>query len=474
MFKLKIYFYLILFVSLFFSVISLSTTFTKDFDLIFSASKLWYINDVNYEKEYLDKVSIFFNIDRELLTINNSSFLIKAKDLNSPIYISKEEETDVSTVSNESSIELSSILPFNSTVFVKGRDGGYIYNYTKYIFEDSNNSRDKRFLESTNYVEPINDRLFVGEDKNFDNNIKELLNSELIKVKDKEILIEEDYDSEIFNNLSINSFVLNSKVKQSYSLTEDVVIGSIKVTMGNCNRDTSISVVFNPLENKVFLNDLRGFVNTLCKKQFIQYQDYLIGTCVDCTLYPVGKGYALNSDYAPVVVSADFEGSYKQVNKDIYSDLKDMYLGAREDGIYMSFTSAYRSYLDQYYTYEYWVSVEMSKGYSRYEAEAIANTYSAIPGFSEHQLGTTIDINGLGCSISDYCSSNVLVWDWLKSNAYKYGFVMSYQEGKESETGYIHEPWHYRWIGIELATEYFNNFKDFKTLQSYLYDLGRY
>lgn len=77
----------------------------------------------------------------------------------------------------------------------------------------------------------------------------------------------------------------------------------------------------------------------------------------------------------------------------------------------------------------------------------------AKPGHSEHQLGTTVDLSGSSIGFSSAVSSfdNTPEELWLRDNAYKYGFVMSYPYNKESITGYKYEPWHYRYVGIDLA-----------------------
>jgi poly-gamma-glutamate synthesis protein (capsule biosynthesis protein) len=77
----------------------------------------------------------------------------------------------------------------------------------------------------------------------------------------------------------------------------------------------------------------------------------------------------------------------------------------------------------------------------------------AKPGHSEHQLGTTVDLSGASINFSSAISSfdNTPEELWLRDNAYKYGFIMSYPYGKENITGYKYEPWHYRYVGIDLA-----------------------
>lgn len=178
-------------------------------------------------------------------------------------------------------------------------------------------------------------------------------------------------------------------------------------------------------------------------------------TCGDCTLAPVNKANSLPSYYAPAVVATGLPGggSVNQVTKDA---LVQMFQNASSQGINMYILSSYRSYAQQQSTFEYWVGQEMAAGYSREQAEARANTYSAKPGHSEHQLATTVDLKCSTCTSFDNSAGNLAVYNYLKQKAHLYGFVISYPEGKQNLTGYVHEPWHIRYIGVSLATELFN------------------
>jgi len=112
-------------------------------------------------------------------------------------------------------------------------------------------------------------------------------------------------------------------------------------------------------------------------------------------------------------------------------------------------------------------TIKASSGYRSYEYQknllenAIKNGKKdasvsiAKPGYSEHQLGTAIDITGksINYSSADNSFLNSVESIWLEKNAYKYGFIMSYPLGKEDITGYKHEPWHYRYVGVDKAKE---------------------
>lgn len=82
-------------------------------------------------------------------------------------------------------------------------------------------------------------------------------------------------------------------------------------------------------------------------------------------------------------------------------------------------------------------------GYSKNEAIKEAEKWVSVPGYSEHQLGIAVDINGVTYDL----------YLWLQENSYKYGFIFRYPTGKTDITGVAEEVWHYRYVGIETATE---------------------
>jgi D-alanyl-D-alanine carboxypeptidase len=128
----------------------------------------------------------------------------------------------------------------------------------------------------------------------------------------------------------------------------------------------------------------------------------------------------------------------------VIADLKSMAYAARNAGARFSVQSAFRSYATQKATFDYWVRVH---GY------AVALKESARAGHSEHQLGTTLDFKSYGgkapWDYTDWATS--AAGKWLKANAWRYGFVMSYPKGKTTLTCYTYEPWHYRYVGRAQA-----------------------
>lgn len=183
-----------------------------------------------------------------------------------------------------------------------------------------------------------------------------------------------------------------------------------------------------------------------------------IADCTDCMYYPVDKLHALPSSYIPVVVDTGQPGG-GLVLPEVRTVLNDLFMAARQQGLSPTITSAYRSYAEQSRTFNTWVTQELRRTPDLVLALESAARYSARPGSSEHQLGTTLDINcDLCIPFDDQDNRNLLLWDFLELHAHRFGFVVSYPRGVESLTGYRYEPWHIRYIGVEYATE--------------LYDLG--
>ncbi len=183
-----------------------------------------------------------------------------------------------------------------------------------------------------------------------------------------------------------------------------------------------------------------------------------VADCTDCMYFPVDKTHALPAGYRPELVEARVLGGGKM--HPIAADaLASLFAAAQREGLSLKLSSGYRSYIDQLQAFNQWVRKEIGRGLTLEQAVANADFYSARPGHSEHQLGTAADINCENCKPFDKnLLGNVAVWRFLERNAHRFGFVLSYPLNSETLTGYIHEPWHIRYIGVTYATE--------------LYDLG--
>ncbi|MEO8437184.1 MAG: M15 family metallopeptidase [Chloroflexota bacterium] len=159
--------------------------------------------------------------------------------------------------------------------------------------------------------------------------------------------------------------------------------------------------------------------------------------------------YRLSSAYAPGDLRSTVNAGLntgQRVRAFVIGDLKAMATAARNAGARLAVQSAFRSYSTQRSVFAYWSRVS---GYSA------ALKSSARAGHSEHQLGTTVDFRSYGGSAPWYYTDwgTSKAGAWLKKNAWKYGFVMSYPKGKASLTCYSYEPWHYRYVGRAAAAD---------------------
>ncbi len=172
----------------------------------------------------------------------------------------------------------------------------------------------------------------------------------------------------------------------------------------------------------------------------------------------VNKYYKLPDNFeAKDLVSIDSKykkSSYNyRLRKQAAEALYKMIDAAAEDGIKLWVVSAYRTESTQKTLFN---NSKNSDGLEH------ALLFSAKPGHSEHQLGLAVDLNNAS---SKAHFENTKEYDWLIKNSYKYGFIERYPKGKEFITGYGFEPWHYRYLGVDLATKVY---QDGGTYEEYL------
>ena len=160
------------------------------------------------------------------------------------------------------------------------------------------------------------------------------------------------------------------------------------------------------------------------------------------------KKHALPSDYEPSDLVKPNVKSNKNglsLRKEAALALEEMFNKALEEDITLVLGSSYRSYSYQNTLYNNYVAKD---GVEK------ADKYSAKPGSSEHQTGLAVDISDAsGANYLKQSFKDTKEGIWLKDNAHLYGFILRYPEGKEEITGYMFEPWHFRYIGIEEATK---------------------
>ena len=153
----------------------------------------------------------------------------------------------------------------------------------------------------------------------------------------------------------------------------------------------------------------------------------------------VNKYHALPADYVPELEALGYGYGSGSLRPQAAAAFRAMADAAWADGISLRSVSAYRSYSQQSSTYNRWLSQDR---------QSSVDTYSARPGFSEHQTALALDINVASLKAH---FENTPAYAWLAEHCAEYGFVLRYPQGKEHITGYQFEPWHYRYVGQEIA-----------------------
>ena len=158
----------------------------------------------------------------------------------------------------------------------------------------------------------------------------------------------------------------------------------------------------------------------------------------------VNSSNVIPDGYAPTELTELSNG--QSVDKRIYPSLQSMFDDARAQGVYPVVSSGYRTAKQQQSEMDDKIQEYIDDGKSEDEARALAATYVAQVGYSEHEAGLAIDIVAKANKSDDNT-----VWAWMKEHCAEYGFILRYPEGKEGVTGMSYEPWHFRYVGVEAA-----------------------
>lgn len=139
-----------------------------------------------------------------------------------------------------------------------------------------------------------------------------------------------------------------------------------------------------------------------------------------------------------------------QLRKTAYEALIELFKAAKDEAGYDLYArSGYRSYNTQ---------VSLYSSYVANHGQAAADTFSAKPGQSEHQTGLSMDIT---CEAMNFQLDDTFgqtdEGKWVSENAHRFGFIIRYPKGKEDITGYMYEPWHIRYLGVDLATDVYES-----------------
>jgi LAS superfamily LD-carboxypeptidase LdcB len=162
-------------------------------------------------------------------------------------------------------------------------------------------------------------------------------------------------------------------------------------------------------------------------------------------LQKYSKVYFLNEHYVPELLNkipSEYlysDRTQGQIHAQVWPHLKALLDAAKAEGMAIYIESAYRSFEEQ---------KSLKSSYRVTYGAGTANQFSADQGYSEHQLGTTVDFITTGLGGQPEGFEKTSSYQWLLNNAHKYGFVLSYYQGNPY---YIFEPWHWRYVGVELA-----------------------
>lgn len=259
------------------------------------------------------------------------------------------------------------------------------------------------------------------------------------------------------------------KYKQTYEyklLNLNYSKEEIKVLLDNLNSDKIDELltkeynkdIVSIINEKYYLSkNLDRYLNYLSANPTLSYSDvvslvnvnrdskfYENTTATDLTNYNemlVNKYHLLNKDFKAndiVNVSSTYGYANNSLNKEAYEAFKQLANDAKKEGHTIVILSSYR-------TYEY-----QEKLWNRDKDD----DYVARPGASEHVTGLAIDVSDFNDKNDSFKDTES--YTWMINNAHKYGYILRYPENKENITGYSYEAWHYRYVGISLATKIYN------------------
>lgn len=285
---------------------------------------------------------------------------------------------------------------------------------------------DIKYIDKDDFINNVNKLLSLGYSSKDINAIYEKIPNSV------SIISTSKYNKDIINIMNLSYFKIdNLKRYLDYDITEVKSIYDIS----NIKKD------FN-------YEDVVTYVNANLDKEYYSSDNLISNEDASKIDVLVNKYHKLDENYEPsdlTIIDSKYASGTQKLRKEAQIKFEEMASDMAKENLKIYAGSTYRSYTYQKGLYDRYV---------KKDGFAAAETYSARSGYSEHQLGLAVDIvNGKW----DYLSENDKEYDYLVKNSYKYGFILRYPRGSEYVTGYMFEDWHFRYLGVELATKVFNS-----------------
>lgn len=285
---------------------------------------------------------------------------------------------------------------------------------------------DIKYIDDKDFISNINKLLNLGYSSKDINAIYEKIPNSV------SIISTSKYNKDIINIMNLSYFKIdNLKRYLDYDIMEVKSIYDIS----NIKKD------FN-------YEDVVTYVNANLDKEYYSSDNLISNEDASKIDVLVNKYHKLDENYEPsdlTIIDSKYASGTQKLRKEAQIKFEEMASDMAKENLKIYAGSTYRSYTYQKGLYDRYV---------KKDGFAAAETYSARSGYSEHQLGLAVDIVN---DKWDYLSENDKEYDYLVKNSYKYGFILRYPRGSEYVTGYMFEDWHFRYLGIELATKVFNS-----------------
>jgi len=283
-----------------------------------------------------------------------------------------------------------------------------------YINDKINEYINITYINTPNFIDTINKLLVLNYTANNINNIFINLNASTISN-----LTTIENIGEIINYIDKDYFD-ESKLERYFNYKNSTNTNTYdSIIYVNINLDkefyTNIKIIKNPDELLVLVNKYNQLPSTYESKSLVKINP----------IYTYGKE--------------------KYIRKEALASFNKLIDDAKENNIFIYTQSSYRSFETQENIYNYYLQTD---------SKEIVDTYSARPGHSEHQTGLSVDLYN-----ADYAliRKNTKEHLWYKDILHEYGFIIRYPENKTKITGFKFEPWHIRYVGINIATYIYNH-----------------